>query len=64
MAARHIGRGPGLVDEDETVGIEVGLPLEPLLPPLQDFGAVLLARVRGLFLRVIAWRAKKRRIVP
>jgi len=64
MAARHVGRGPGLVDEDEAVGVEIELAVEPRLPALQDVGAALLAGVGRLFLRVIPWRAKKRRIVP
>ena len=64
MAARHVGRGPGLVDEDQPVGIEIELILEPLLAPDQNVGTVLFSGVRGLFLRVMAWRAKKRWIVP
>jgi hypothetical protein len=62
--ARHLGRSPGLVDEDQTLGIEIKLAFEPGLAPLQNVGSVLLGRVRRLFLRVMAWRAKKRRIVP
>ena len=53
VGARHVGLRPGLVDEDQALGIEVGLGVEPGLPPLQDVGAILLAGVRGLFLRVI-----------
>ena len=53
MAARHVGRGPGLVDEDEARGIEIELGVEPGLAPLQDVGTVLLAGMGGLFLRVI-----------
>jgi len=49
MPARHVGGGPCLVDEDEAVGIEIELALEPILAALQDIRAVLLARVRGLF---------------
>ena len=49
VAARHVGRGPRLVDEDETLGIEIGLALEPVFTPLQDIRAILLAGVRGLF---------------
>jgi hypothetical protein len=64
MAPGHIGGGPGLVDEDEALRIEIELALEPVLPPLQDIGAVLFTRVRSLFLRVMVWRAKKRWIVP
>ena len=56
--------GPGLVDEHQPVRIEIELALEPVLAPLQDVGAVLLGGVRRLFLRVIPWRAKKRRSVP
>lgn len=63
MPAGHVGRGPGFVDEDQRVGIEVELSLEPFLATLQDVGAVLLARVAGLFLRVIPCRAKKRHSV-
>ena len=64
VGASHLGRSPGLVDKDQAFGIEIGLAVEPGLAPLQDVGAVLLGRVRGLFLRVMAWRAKKRRTVP
>jgi hypothetical protein len=54
MTARHVGGGPGLVDEDQSLGIEVELILEPLFAPGQDVGAILLGGVRGLFLRVMA----------
>ena len=64
VGASHVGRSPGLVDEDQTFGIEIKLAFEPGLAPLQDVGSILLGGVRGLFLRVTAWRAKKRRIVP
>lgn len=60
----HAGRCPGLIDKDETLGIEIELLLEPGPAALQDIRPILLAGVRGLFLRVMAWRAKKRRIVP
>ncbi len=30
--ARHLGRGAGLVDEDQLVGIKVELAVEPGLP--------------------------------
>ena len=64
MTAGHVGGGPGLVDEDEPVGIEIELGLEPGPALLQDVRPILLGRVGGLFLRVMAWRAKKRRTVP
>ena len=63
MFACHPGAGTGLVDEDEGGGIEVELGLEPVLALFQHVGAVLLGGVAGLFLRAIAWRAKKRHSV-
>ena len=53
MAAGHVGGGPGLVDEDETLGFKIDLAVEPMLALPQDVRAVLLDRVPGLFLRVI-----------
>ena len=53
MAAGHVGRGPGLVDEDQALGIEIELAVEPVVPLLQDVGAVLLDRMPSLFLRVM-----------
>ena len=52
VGAGHVGLGPGLVDEHQPFGIEVDLPVEPVLSALQNVGAVLLGRVPGLFLRV------------
>jgi len=63
-APGHVGRGPGLVDEDEVLRIEVDLALEPGAAPLQDVRAILLAGMSGPFLRVIACRRKKRWMVP
>ena len=54
ISARHVGRSPGLVNEDEVLAIKIELILEPLLAPGQDVGTILLAGVRGLFLRVMA----------
>jgi len=53
VAAGHVGGGPGLVDEDETLGFEIDLTVEPVPALPQDVGTVLLDRVAGLFLRVI-----------
>ena len=64
VGPRHVGLRPGLVDEDQPRWVELGLRLEPGLAPPQHVWAVLLAGVRGLFLRVIRRRAKKRRSVP
>ncbi len=49
MPTRHVGGGPGLVDEDEALGIEVELTVEPGFTALQDVGPVLFGSVRGLF---------------
>jgi hypothetical protein len=54
MTARHVGRGPCLVDEHQLVGIKVELILEPSFALDQDVGAVLFGGMRGLFLRVMA----------
>ena len=54
----HVGGSPGLVDEDQPLGIEVEPALEPGFARLQDVGAILLLGVGGLFLRVILWRRK------
>lgn len=53
MAARHLGGGPGLVDEHQPLGVEVRLALEPGLPAAQEVGTVLLGCALGLFLSVI-----------
>ena len=60
----HVRGGPGLVDEDQARGVELELLVEPLLPSSQDIRPVLFGRVRGLFLRVIRRRAKKRHRLP
>jgi hypothetical protein len=60
MAAGHVGGGPGLVDEDETLGLQIELAIEPGLALLQDVGTVLLDGMASLFLRVMPRRTKKR----
>lgn len=60
VAAGHVGCRPGLVDEDQALGVEVWLGVEPGAPLLQNVRAVLLDRVAGLFFRVIPRRWKKR----
>jgi hypothetical protein len=64
VAARHVGRGPCLVDEDQPAGINVEPTFEAPFAPDQHVRTVLFGGVRGHFLRVMAWRAKKRWIVP
>lgn len=51
MAARHVGRGPGLVDEHQSVGFKVQLILEPSFAQNEDLHAVLFGGVCGLFAR-------------
>ena len=47
--AGHLGRGAGLVDEDEPLGIEIGLGVEPGLAAKGDIRPLLLGGVRGFF---------------
>src|SRR3954453_11939678 len=60
IAARHIRGGPGLVDEDQALGIESGLAADEHAPGLGDIRAVLLGRVQGVFLRVSLWARRNR----
>ena len=46
---RHVFGCPGLVDEDEPLGVEVKLALEPLFPTPRDVRTVLLGGVGGPF---------------
>ena len=45
---RYLGVQTGLVDEDQPLGVEVELALEPRPAPSQDVRPILLAGVRGL----------------
>src|SRR3546814_928184 len=49
---RHLGRGSRLIDEDQPLRVEMGLGLEPSFTFRGYVFAVLLGRVRRLFLRV------------
>jgi hypothetical protein len=60
----RVGGSLGLIDEDEAVGIQIELPLEPGLSPSQDVWSVLLGRMRRLFFTVIRCRSKKRHKLP
>ena len=53
MRPRHVGCGPGLVDEDEPFRLQIHLVIEPVMSLAQDIGPVLLDRVTSLFLRVM-----------
>ena len=45
----HLGRGAGLIDEDELLGIKIGLGVEPGLAAGDDIRPLLLGGVRGFF---------------
>lgn len=49
VQARHPGGGARLVDEDQALGVQVELALEPGAATPQDVGTVLLRRMPGLF---------------
>ena len=49
MTARHVGRRPSFIDEDQPLGIEIKLPLEPGLALDKNVGAVLFLGMSGLF---------------
>jgi hypothetical protein len=46
---RHVGLDPGLVDEDQPLGVEPGLPGAPALPPARDVRTGLLKSEQGFF---------------
>jgi len=60
MTPRHLGGGPGFVEEDQSRRVEIELGLEPAAPPAQDVWPALLVRMRRLFLSVILRRPKNR----
>ena len=47
--AGHLGRSAGLVDEDQLLGIEIGLGVEPGLAAGDDIRPLLFGGVRGFF---------------
>jgi len=47
--AGHLGRGAGLIDEDELLGIKLGQGLEPGLAAGDDIRPLSLGGVRGFF---------------
>ena len=57
--ACHLRRSTGFVDEDETFGIKIELPLEPDLPGRPYIVTLLFARMRRLFLYVMPRLLKK-----
>ena len=61
--AGHIGLRPGLVDEDQSPGIDEALVGSPSFAVAADVRAILLACDKGLFLTVTPIRRKKRLII-
>ncbi len=51
MTARHVGRSPRLVDEDQALRFQFDLAIEPGLPLSQDVGTVLLDCMVSFFAR-------------
>ena len=49
IATRHVGRCPGLVNKDQPLGVEVELPLKPLIATPQNVWAFLFGGARGTF---------------
>lgn len=52
VRARHVGRSPGFINEDQSLRIEIELRLEPATAALQHVWTILLYSVANLFLRV------------
>jgi hypothetical protein len=46
---RHFGRGAGFVDEDQSVGIELGLMLGPCRSRCSNVRSILLGRPNAFF---------------
>jgi hypothetical protein len=63
VKARHVGLGPGLVDEDQARRIDAALIGSPAHPMAAYIRAILLARKERLFLSVTPIRRKKRLII-
>ena len=61
--AGNVGLCPGLVDEDQSPGIDEALIGSPSFAVAVDVWAILLARDQGLFLTVTPIRRKKRLII-
>lgn len=53
MASHHVGGGRRLVEEDEAVGIELGLGLEPGQPRRLHVRTLLFGRMDRPFLRLM-----------
>ncbi len=62
-AAGHLGRGAGLVDEDEAVRLQIRLAGEPGVAAGGYIGPILLGGMRCLFFSVTPWRWKNRQTI-
>jgi len=49
VGARHVGLGPGLIDEDQAGGIDARLMPAPARAAARDVGPMLLGRVQAFF---------------
>jgi hypothetical protein len=49
FSPRHVGLGPGLVDEHQPLGLNPALILCPLRPPTRDAGTLAFASHHGFF---------------
>ena len=63
LAAHHVRRSPGLIQEHEAVRVHVALPDPPASAIVGDIGPVLLGRPQALFLRVSPLRRSQRKMV-
>ena len=49
MCADHVGLGPGLIEEDQTLGINASLVASPAGALASDVGPLLLGGAQGFF---------------
>jgi hypothetical protein len=63
MEARHVGFGPGLIDEDQARGIDAALIGSPARAMPADVRAIPLAGDERLFLSVTPIRRKNQLII-
>ena len=62
MGRRHVGLGPGLVDEDQPARIQFRTLCQPVRAPRLYVGTVQLGGRQRLFLRVMPSRLKNLRM--
>jgi hypothetical protein len=59
MGPRHVGFGPGVIDEDQAGRIKPPLILSPLRPPPGDVRTILFAGLQAFFLKLMPSCSKK-----